>query len=202
MRTKDSSPAVDRRSQIISAARELYERQGIDKTSVKDITERVGVTRSLFYHYFSSKEDVIDAILEGYVTSFTRAVRKWDESRTFGDVTGAVKSCADTLRQNLFDTDSFRVDLLRPQNALLYQQFVQRVAEALATYITETTAVEYARYHRIEITHVYESFYLLIVGLIGYMRRNPDTPDEVVEDLIIDTLHLDVDGSMAIPQAD
>ena len=39
-----------RRLEIIAAARELYEEKGLSKTSVQDITNRVGVTRTLFYH--------------------------------------------------------------------------------------------------------------------------------------------------------
>ena len=181
-----------RRAQIIEAARVLYERKGIDRTSVKDITERAGITRSLFYHYFSRKEDVTDAILEQYVSGFIAAVRAWNESRERGNVRRALDDCVTLLRTQLFDDDSFRLDLLKSQNALLYQQFTQRTAEAVARYLTDTTSVEYARYHTVEIHHVYESFYLLITGLIGYLRHNPDAPDALIADLIADTLHLDL----------
>ena len=56
--------AETRREQIIAAARSLYEERGIDRTSVKDIADRAGITRSLFYHYFSSRDEVTDAILD------------------------------------------------------------------------------------------------------------------------------------------
>ena len=55
--------AETRREQIV-AARSLYEEKGIDRTSVKDITDRDGITRSLFHHYFSSRDEVTDAILD------------------------------------------------------------------------------------------------------------------------------------------
>ena len=42
----------ERRQQIVDAARQLYEEQGLSATTVKDISERCGVARSLFYHYF------------------------------------------------------------------------------------------------------------------------------------------------------
>lgn len=46
----ESTPtAAVRREQIVRAALELYERKGIERTSVKDITEAAGITRSLFY---------------------------------------------------------------------------------------------------------------------------------------------------------
>ncbi|WP_130812868.1 TetR/AcrR family transcriptional regulator [Olsenella sp. Marseille-P4559] len=56
-----------RREQVIAATRSLYEERGIDCVSVKDIADRAGITRSLFYHYFSSRDEVTDAILDDYV---------------------------------------------------------------------------------------------------------------------------------------
>lgn len=185
-----------RRREIIAAARELYEHKGIDHTSVKDITEKVGVTRSLFYHYFENKEAVTDAILDDYVGNFVQLVHFWNESRERGNVRKSLDDCVAMLRRGLFDNDSFRQDLLKEQNASLYLRFMQRTSATLARYLTDTTAVEYARYHTIEVEYLYETFYLLVIGLIGFMRRNPDTPDEVVAALIAQTLHLDLgDGS-------
>ena len=82
--------------------------------------------------------------------------------------------------------------LLKDENASLYLRFLQSSAEAIARYLTETTAEDYVRYHKIEISHVYESFYLLVFGLIGYLRQHPDAPDDVIAALIADTLHLDL----------
>lgn len=189
---EDSSVASRRREQIVQAALELYEQKGIDHTSVKDITERAGITRSLFYHYFDRKEDVTAAILDRYVEGFTSAVRAWNEGRTRLDVAGALRDCVALLRRELFGRDAFRELLLKDQNASLYLRFLQSCAEAIAQYLTKTTAEDYVRYHKIEISHVYESFYLLVFGLIGYLRQHPDAPDDVIAALIADTLHLDL----------
>lgn len=184
--------AQGRRNQIIDAARALYEENGIEHTSVKAIAAKAGITRSLFYHYFNRKEDVTDAILDQYVGKFVADAKEWDEKRVPGDVRGSLSSAVALLRLNLFDKDSFRNDLLRDQNAALYQQFVQRVAEALAAFLVKATAADYARRHTIEIRHLYETFYLLVTGLIGYLRHNPEAPDSLIADLIADTLHLDL----------
>lgn len=113
------------REQIVRAARELYEERGIDRTSVTDIAARAGMTRSLFYHYFTHEDEVTAAILDGYVQGFVEAVRQWDEKRVRGDVAGALGSCVAMLRLHLFDRDSFRTDLRKSQNAQLYQRFSQ-----------------------------------------------------------------------------
>lgn len=73
-----------RSAEIVVAARELYEEKGLARTSIQDITNHVGVTRSLFYHYFQNKEEVTSAVLDQYITDFleaqqhgTRARRRW-----------------------------------------------------------------------------------------------------------------------------
>ena len=189
----ESTPVAEsRKAQIIASAKALYEERGIEHTSVRDIAREAKISRSLFYHYFSCKEDVTDAILDAYVTGFISAIRTWNEARVPGDVSGALRECTRMLRAHLFDDDGFRTDLLKSNNALLYQQFTQRVAESLARYLTDTTGRDYAKRHKVEIRHMYEEFYLLVTGLIGYLRYNPDASEELVSDLIADTLHLDL----------
>jgi TetR/AcrR family transcriptional regulator len=190
--TERESYGSGRREEIVEAARALYETKGLDRTTVKDITEAVGVTRSLFYHYFANKDAVTEAVLNGYVDDFIQLVHYWNESRERYNVRKSLHDCIKMLQRGVFDKDSFRIDLANSENASLYLRFYSRTAEALARYITDTTAVEYAQYHDIKIDHVYETFYMLIIGMVGFVRRYPDAPDELLEDLIAQTLRLDV----------
>ena len=67
----------ERRQQIIDAARQLYEEQGLARTSVKDISERCGVARSLFYHYFPDKQAVTSAVIDDFITDYLESVQLW-----------------------------------------------------------------------------------------------------------------------------
>ena len=190
METTEISSA--RSKQIVDAAKELFGEKGIARTSVKDITEKAGITRSLFYHYFCDKEAVTNAVLDGYVQGFVEAVKEWNETRTTGDVAGALKDCVEMTTALLLERDTFRQLLLKPENAALYLRFSQQSADALAHYLTDTTARDYAAMHKMEIDNVYDTFYLLIFGLVGYVRQNPEASKEVIADLIAKTLHLDL----------
>ncbi len=181
-----------RRAQIVEAAHELYEIKGIDQTSVKDIAERAGITRSLFYHYFESKDDVTNAILEGYIESFVECAHQWNDANEGRSLREAIEAAVTMIRTNILDPDPFRRDLLKPQNAELFQEFTQRTADTLARYLTETTTVIYARYYEVKIKHTYETFYVLFVGLFGYLHNNPDASDELIFDIIADVLHLEI----------
>ncbi len=195
-------PAADRRDDIVCAARDLYATRGLAHTTVKDITEACGVSRGLFYHYFPDKDAVTRAVIDDMTSDVVDFVSSWNAERVPGDVSGDVRSCVRLIRRAMFDSDPLRLRFSLPENAALYIQFSQQVSEMLARYVVATTARDYERHHSIEIDHVYETFYMLITGLIGLLRRYPETPDAVIEQLIVQTLRLDVSGSRVGALAD
>ena len=52
------------KAQIVAAAWQLFATQGYDGATVEAIIDKVGVSKGAFYHYFASKEDVLDAVVE------------------------------------------------------------------------------------------------------------------------------------------
>ncbi|MFB4351681.1 helix-turn-helix domain-containing protein [Microbacterium sp. LS_15] len=66
-------PKASSRETLAEAACELFLERGYDATSVADITQRAGVSRSSFFNYFSSKSDVLwsglDARIDGVGTA-------------------------------------------------------------------------------------------------------------------------------------
>ncbi len=55
-----------RKREIIAAARELFLTQGFEATAVSDIVKKVGVAQGLFYYYFKSKNELLDAVVEHF----------------------------------------------------------------------------------------------------------------------------------------
>lgn len=183
--------AAERREEIIQTARGLYEEKGLAHTTIQDITNRMGVARSLFYHYFPDKDAVTAAVLDAYVEDYLEALHYWNENRRRGDIDHALRTITHLLRTALFEKDSFRAALATRENSALYLDFINRVAEQTAHYLIDTTVRDYQQFHEVHIDHLYETFYVLIVGIISYTRRHPEVPDEVVCDLIAQTLHMD-----------
>jgi AcrR family transcriptional regulator len=56
----DRSP--DRRRELLDAAVRVFARKGFQAARVGDIAEEAGVAHGLLYHYFRSKEDVLETI--------------------------------------------------------------------------------------------------------------------------------------------
>jgi|SRR5215469_4912536 len=57
----------DTRSRLRELALQLFAEQGYEKTSLREIAERLGVTKAALYYYFKSKEDIVRSLVEDYV---------------------------------------------------------------------------------------------------------------------------------------
>jgi AcrR family transcriptional regulator len=56
------APPVDRRRQILDAAIRVFARQGFHACRVSDIAREAGVAYGLVYHYFDSKEQILNEL--------------------------------------------------------------------------------------------------------------------------------------------
>jgi AcrR family transcriptional regulator len=53
------SQGAETRERILDVAQELFTRHGYDKTSLRDIADRLGITKAALYYYFERKEDIL-----------------------------------------------------------------------------------------------------------------------------------------------
>lgn len=182
----------DRRDEIIDAVRAVVAESGISRLSISAVTKRVGCTRSLFYHYFPTKEDALQAALDQSIDAFMAQLTAWDDQRVTGDIEGALNSAAHMLKTLVLQQDDAMPHTVATGgNAGLYATFVHRVADRTARYICQSTVVDFAALHEVRIDHLYETFYVLITGLVMFVRANPDVPEETVKDIIASTLHIE-----------
>ncbi len=57
--TAASEAAASTRERILDIALELFTEQGYDKTSLRDISERLGTTKAALYYHFERKADIL-----------------------------------------------------------------------------------------------------------------------------------------------
>jgi AcrR family transcriptional regulator len=67
------STTIDRRRELVRAAIRVFARKGFHAARVGDIAEEAGVAHGLLYHYFRSKEDVLETIFR---ETWTRLVEQ------------------------------------------------------------------------------------------------------------------------------
>ena len=62
MAARNQHTAAERRRQILDAAVAVFARQGFNQCRVSDIADEAGVAYGLVYHYFRSKDEVLDTL--------------------------------------------------------------------------------------------------------------------------------------------
>lgn len=64
----------DTRSRLRELALQLFAEQGYEKTSLREIAERLGVTKAALYYYFKSKEDIVRSLVEDYMAEIDELI--------------------------------------------------------------------------------------------------------------------------------
>ena len=78
-----SRPRSGTRQRIQEVARDLFLQQGVQRTSLQDIADKLGITKPALYYHFASREDLVRSILVPLIDEGERFVAE-QESR--GDV--------------------------------------------------------------------------------------------------------------------
>ncbi|MBC8402472.1 MAG: TetR/AcrR family transcriptional regulator [Candidatus Marinimicrobia bacterium] len=119
------------RRELLNNGRELFEIYGLKKTSVEDITTRVGISKGSFYNFFASKEELFYLIIEE---------EEHFRDRILADLIANEPSAEKALRQlfsqafEYIDSSSLMEKLYEPG---VFQQLLRKLpAEKLATHQT------------------------------------------------------------------
>jgi AcrR family transcriptional regulator len=74
------APPVDKRRQILDAAIRVFARQGFHATRVSDIADEAGVAYGLVYHYFKSKDEVLNELFVERWSLLLAAIEETDRT--------------------------------------------------------------------------------------------------------------------------
>jgi TetR/AcrR family fatty acid metabolism transcriptional regulator len=147
------APPVDKRRQILDAAIRVFARQGFHATRVSDIADEAGVAYGLVYHYFRSKDEVLNELFSERWSLLLAAIEETD-----GD--GA------TPRAKLQAVAAFIIDSYR-YNPELMKVIIVEVTRA---------ANSFGHTHLPEIRNAYESIAKIVADgqEAGAFRRDID----------------------------
>src|ERR1700754_988811 len=76
-RTTGSTAGITK-ERILEAARELFAERGYAGTSIRDIAERLEMTKAALYYHFPGKQDVLAALVEPWLLEID-ALAEWAE---------------------------------------------------------------------------------------------------------------------------
>src|SRR5437588_7110212 len=78
--TERSNGSEDKRRLILEAAVRVFARKGYHTCRVGDIAEEAGVAHGLLYHYFRSKDEVLECVFKETWSDIVAAVRMVEET--------------------------------------------------------------------------------------------------------------------------
>ena len=122
---------ADRRRQILDAAVKVFARSGFHTSRVADVAEEAGVAYGLVYHYFASKEELLETIFRDTWTQMLERVREVEASglpasEQVRQVTALL------LRTWRRDPDLVRVLVREVTRSPQVQQEVDEITQAMA----------------------------------------------------------------------
>ncbi len=135
---KEKEYAV-KRNEILEAAQKLIYTHGYEQMSIQDILDELGISKGAFYHYFDSKQALLDGLVDRMLDEAEQVLRPILEAdlpaseklRRYFDAGGRWKT----------DRKAFMLDLLRVwytnSNALLRQKQEAASIRRIAPMLTE-----------------------------------------------------------------
>jgi AcrR family transcriptional regulator len=128
-----------RKSEILDAAQKLFAEKGYAKATVTDIINVHGLSKGIFYHYFKSKEEVMDAIIERIVD---QGVAKAKLIATHPGMTNQQKLFTILIGQGMSeeatnDKENVIEQLHEPENAEMHHKSLALTVKRLAPVIAE-----------------------------------------------------------------
>lgn len=132
-------PKASSRENIAEAACELFLEQGYEQTSIVDIANRAGVSRSSFFNYFSSKSDVLWAGLDERLAVFEEQLAA--DGAT--DAATAVRRAAEAVATD-FAPDSLALGIVNAA-AMGIEAEYERDAAVRRSRVARAAAARFAR---------------------------------------------------------
>ena len=152
MAARNEKLAAEKRRQILDAAVRVFARQGFNQCRVSDIADEAGVAYGLVYHYFRSKDEVLDTLF----------LERWN---VMLDVIRDLDGQDLAPREKLYAIASFIVDSYRHDPDLM-KVIIVEVTRA---------ANSFGQTHLEKITEAYE----LIAGIVARAQADGVFKDTV-----------------------
>jgi AcrR family transcriptional regulator len=116
----------ERRNEILDVTEKLFHIKGYDKCTINDILKEVGIAKGTFYHYFKSKEEVLDAIVSRYKDV---VITKVNEVANNDVITLEEKLMGTFMSMRIIDQlDSGMInEMHKTENALLHQKILNQI---------------------------------------------------------------------------
>ena len=71
-----------KRDRLVESATALFHEQGVQRTTLAEVAERAEVPLGNVYYYFKTKDELLGAVLDGYLEQAAALIASFERSRT------------------------------------------------------------------------------------------------------------------------
>jgi AcrR family transcriptional regulator len=150
--SRGGAPAVDKRRVILDAAIRVFAREGFHRCRVSDIAREANVAYGLVYHYFRSKDEVLNTVFSERWALLVETIEQVDKQDA-------------PVREKLHAIASFIIDSYQHDPDLM-KVIIVEVTRAANTF---------GSHHLDEITRAYEG----IAGIVAQAQENGTLRDDI-----------------------
>ena len=165
---------------ILDSLQELLQERDIDKISVSDIAENIGIAKGSIYYYFPSKEAIVDALIERNYKKAIETARKLESKK---DV-----SCIERMEKIFIACQESSKELLKNRRPTIS-------AENNNPVLLKEQAYIHAKYMKYIIRELKPSLTEIIKQQIEEGTLKFDYPEQLAEILLI-VLTVKLDNSL------
>ncbi|AOI39936.1 TetR/AcrR family transcriptional regulator [Burkholderia oklahomensis] len=91
-KTPRTKPAEVRLEELMAAAERLFLAQGVEATTINEIVELAEVAKGTFYHYFASKNELLEAMGQRYTAQYLSRLEEAVDACSADDWLGRLRA--------------------------------------------------------------------------------------------------------------
>lgn len=118
-------PAEVRKKEVLTVAMRLFASQGYEETSISQIIDALGISKGAFYHHYSSKEDLVEALAAMYAEEATERARAVLEDETldaFGRLSMFLSRMRNSKAEQAAELQAAFAPIFLERNLQLYER--------------------------------------------------------------------------------
>jgi len=181
---------MDHRQRIISALKELSATRGFYRVTVDELAARAGMSKRTIYRYFSSKEEIINAALEEFISTVAKKVRQALDSSS--DPVEKILGVIRTLMENIKFVQPLALYDLQKHYPHLWEKIEQFRAGKIQQIFDEVlTGDDQGRFRQVN-PKIFTTALLSSVRAVvnpAFIVENNITPEEAIKSLFTIFLH-------------
>jgi len=131
--TRIVKKAEERKKEIIDAARELFREKGQENVTMQELMDKLNIAKGTIYHHFSSKQALLEAIVEDLIDEELEKKEKLLNSSRCRDLTALDKLKALVTEDTMAENNEVILDTLHHhENAEMHAKQLGRYLVRLA----------------------------------------------------------------------